>query len=154
MPFEPEYESRLSYRPPTKKDTNIARLIGVMFLVVAALVVVGGFFMESQSEPVRSQGAQAVGVLESFSYIENEGYYPEVRFFDAAGEAHIAVGKEPMFTQSARLLEQEYTVYYTGGEPPATFIQGLDPSMPLWPFFVGAGVVGLAGLFFIMKPKR
>lgn len=154
MPFEPEYESRLTYRPPTKKDTNIARIIGVMLLVVAALVVAGGFFTESQSEPVRSQGAQATGVLESFEYVENEGYYPEVRFSDASGETHIAKGKEAMFTQSARLLEQEYTVYYTGGEPPATFIQGLDPTMPLWPFFVGAGVVGLAGLFFIMKPKR
>lgn len=154
MPFEPEYESRLSYRPPTVKDRNTARIVGVLLLIVAAFIVVGGFFMESQSEPIRAQGTSATGVLESFKYVENEGYYPELRFFDAAGEPHMAVGREPMFTQSARLLEQEYKVYYTAGQPPATFIEGMDPTMPLWPFFVGAGVVGLIGLFFVLKPKR
>lgn len=154
MPFEPEYESRLSYRPPTKKDRNIARFIGVMFLVMAACIVAAGFYMESQSEPIRLQGTETTGVLESFEYVENKGYYPEIRFSDAAGGTHLAVAKEPQFTQSARLLGEEYTVFYMGGEPPATFIQGLDPSMPLWPFFVGGGVTALVGLFFIMKPKR
>ncbi len=154
MSFTPEYESALTYRPPVARDRNISRIIGVFLFIVAALVVVGGFLMESQSEPIRMQGTEAVGTVESFEYVENEGYYAELRFSDAAGQTHIAKAREPMFTQSARLLEQEYPVYYTGGESPDTFIEGMDPTMPLWPFFLGAGVVGLLGLFFVLKTKR
>jgi len=154
MSFIPEYESRLSYRPPTAKDRNTARIIGISFLALAVLVVLGGFFMERQVEPIRNQGVSAVGVLESFKYVENEGYYPELRFFDSSGQVHMAIGREPAFTQNARALEKEYTVYYTDSNPPATFIEGIDPTMTLWPFFIGAGVAGLIGFFFLMKPKR
>jgi hypothetical protein len=128
--------------------------VGALLVLIAIGIVVCGFFLETQSEPVRSQGTEAVGTLESFKYVENEGYYAEVRFNDAAGNTHVATAREPMFTQSARLLDQPYTVFYSGGEPPATFIEGLDPTMPLWPFFAGGGFVGLLGIVFLMKPKR
>lgn len=152
--FEPpEYETALSFQPPKRKTAAKGRLMGLLCLILAAGVVFGGMFLEQGSVPLRTTGAEAVGTLESFTYTEGEGYYPEVRFETPEGQTHLAVAKEPMFTQSARMLESTHVVFYGPGETPETFIEGIDPSLPLWPFYAGGGVLGLLGLLFLFKPS-
>lgn len=150
----PEYETALSFRPPAQKTAAKGRWAGVLCLLVAAAIIFGGMFLESNSEPLRASGTQTTGTLESFQYTEGEGYYPEVRFSDSNDKTHIAVARNPMFTQSARLLEQTYVVYYEAGDPPETFIEGIDPTLPMWPFYAAGGVFGLLGLLLLFKPSR
>ncbi len=147
---EPDFETSLSYRPPKHSARMGTRVVGFLALLMAAFIVLGGNYLAEQSDPVRAAGQSATGTLYAFDADGNGGYKALVEFKDKDGVQHEAVSRQS-FTQNVRMVDQKYEVYYMPGEPERTFIQGIDPTMDMLPFWIGGGVFGLLGVALMFR---
>lgn len=149
--YEPDFETSLSYRPPKHSARMGTRVVGLLAVLVGALIVCGGYFMDSQSDPVRVNGVTATGTLYAFDADKDGGYRALVEFSDKEGVRHEAVSRETVFTQNVRLVDKKYEVSYLPGNPERTFINGIDPTMEMWPFWVGGAVFSLLGFTLMLR---
>lgn len=150
MEYAPDFETSLTYRPPKHSARMGTRFVGLLALLVAVFIVLGGNWMAEQSDPIRATGQSATGTLYAFDADGKGGYKALVEFKDKEGVKHEAVSRHS-YTQNVRMVDQKYEVYYMPGNPERTFIQGIDPTMDMLPFWIGGGIFGLLGIVLMVR---
>lgn len=148
----------LSFSPPARSNKAGGKFLGFVVVLLGVALGVGGFVLESKSEPVREAGVSTVGVLQEFAHVgatstQPSGYVAEVEFYTEDGHRGVASARVPVAAQNANVIGKTYKVFYLESNPERTFIQGIDATLSPWPFVGVGALIMLLGGVLILKPR-